>query len=148
MIRLPHSPLAWLILLAIVGCGGGETGPALYPVTGTVKKDGKPVGGVSVSLVATNEKLALALTGVTKDDGTFEIVTGQGKKGAPEGSFKVVLSKSAVTGGDPKDAYTNTKKDPHKSSGDEIPKELQSASTTTKTFDVKKSGPNTLNIEL
>jgi hypothetical protein len=142
-------PVAWLLLIGVLGCAKGDTGPALYPVTGTVKKDGKPLAGVSVSLVATNQKVGIALMGVTKDDGTFEIATGQGKKGAPEGTFKVVLSKGAgAVPADPKDAYAGARKDPRQSAGDEIPKEWQSASTTTKTFDVKKGADNTLNIEL
>lgn len=146
---------ASLLLLCLIGCGGGKPGPTLFPVSGTVKLGGKPMGGVTVSLVATDQSKALALSGATKDDGTFEILTGQGKRGAPEGNYKVLLLKAAGgagaagAAGDMKDAYSKAKKDPRASqAGVEIPKEYQSAETTTKTFDVKKTGANTLNIEL
>lgn len=146
---LPSITAYSLVVIAALGCGGGPAGPTLYPVTGTVKSGGKPLAGVSVALIHTDEKKAITLSGNTKSDGTFEILTGQGKKGAPEGNYKVILSPSR--GGSPDDMkakYTKTKQDPGKSQDAEIPKELQSLSTTTKTFEVKKTGSNTLSIDL
>src|SRR5262245_54972932 len=54
--------ILWPLVFVAVGCGGPE-GPALFPVKGTIKKDGKPLSGVTVALVNVDATKALALTG-------------------------------------------------------------------------------------
>ena len=42
-LRLSFSAFGFLLPLALVGCGSGDTGPELFPVKGTVSFDGSPV---------------------------------------------------------------------------------------------------------
>ena len=37
-----------MLSVSLVGCGGGDAGPKIVPVTGTVVHDGKPLAGVQV----------------------------------------------------------------------------------------------------
>jgi|GEM_PF-794562 len=81
------------------GCGKGkpEGIPDLHPVSVTVTKEGKPVDDVSVFLVATDAKSgSWSVTGSTNSSGVAAITTSQGDwkaKGAPEGKYKVYLTK-------------------------------------------------------
>jgi hypothetical protein len=84
--------VSWL-LLALVGCGG-DGGKALSPAQGTVKYNGQPVAGASVSFMFDNG--AEVAAGSTDASGKFTLTTG-GRSGAPIGNAKVVISK--MTGG-------------------------------------------------
>lgn len=126
--------------LSSLGCGGGDSGPTLYPVTGKLTKGGQPFAGVSITLTPTEGKGSVGLIATSKDDGTFEIITPQGGRGAPEGSYRVVLSKAAEMD------YSKPGAKPKTS--DEIPKKYQSAQSSDQVIDVKKGGPNTIEIAL
>ncbi|MFM8250666.1 MAG: hypothetical protein ACKOBW_03600 [Planctomycetota bacterium] len=84
--------VGWL-LVTLVGCGG-EGGKALSPAQGTVKYNGQPVSGASVSFLFDNG--AEVAAGSTDASGKFTLTTG-GRSGAPIGDAKVVISK--ITGG-------------------------------------------------
>ena len=88
------------LLVGIAGCGG-EGGKKLAPVQGTVKYNGNPVAGASISFLFDNG--AEVAAGSTDPSGKFTLTTG-GRSGAPIGSAKVVVSK--ITGG--ATAVTNT----------------------------------------
>ncbi|QDU49480.1 carboxypeptidase regulatory-like domain-containing protein [Gimesia panareensis] len=136
LLRISHF---FLISLAvgITGCGGGvDDAPDLYPVKGTIKKDGKAIQDVRVSLVPAED--GIPAVGVSGEDGSFELSNPKGGKGAQAGTYKVVLSvttseESYATGGDP-----NKAKLP-------FPKSYTSKTTTPKIFDVKE-GDNVLEI--
>lgn len=133
--------LLLLFLATIAGCGGGDTGPKLFPVSGKLTKGGTPLGGIMITLVPTDaNSKAPALGGVTKDDGSFEIRTNTGGAGAPLGMYKVVMV--APT---PEIDYATQKGPPKKS--DVIPQKYTSNMSTDKTFEVK-SGTNTLSLEI
>lgn len=79
-------------LWSAAGCG--ESGPLLYPVSGTVRFDGKPLPQVGVSFFADTSKgnnsghIAAASADA---EGRFTLST-VGESGAPPGWYKVVVS--------------------------------------------------------
>ncbi|WP_435021062.1 hypothetical protein TA3x_002166 [Tundrisphaera sp. TA3] len=93
------SALALLAALAAPGCGGGEPRVAVYPVSGTVTRDGKPLAGVSVQFHPTavpvdqlNDDPALADRVVEADDqGKFSLSTYDPGDGVPAGDYVVMI---------------------------------------------------------
>ncbi len=88
-------------------CSG--SGDSLNPVSGKVRFQGQPLAGALVTFHPKNaDDLNIPRpTGLTKEDGTFSLTTGQ-KDGAPAGDYVVTLicseipkkgSKGIVTGG-------------------------------------------------
>lgn len=64
---------ATLLLCFVVGCGAGDTS---CPVTGTVKVNGKPAGGVYIVLhpiAATADQPQGGSAGRSSDDGSFSL---------------------------------------------------------------------------
>ena len=82
----------------VVGCGGANVPkdfPKTMPYTITVVDGGKPIEGVIVRLSTTTSPNWTA-SGVTNASGVAELQTISGsysRKGAPEGSYKVVMVK-------------------------------------------------------
>ncbi|MFM8476562.1 MAG: hypothetical protein ACKOEO_12295 [Planctomycetaceae bacterium] len=95
------------LLLAMFGVAGCETAPTdvpkvpLHPVTGTIHLDGKPIAGARLALHAIQGAKAqdITPTGVTDDNGQFQISTYQPMDGAPEGSWSVTVSWPEVLSG-------------------------------------------------
>jgi hypothetical protein len=73
----------------------------LHPVTGTITLDGKPIAGARLALHAIQGAKAqdITPTGVTDDNGQFQISTYQPLDGAPEGSWSVTVSWPEVLSG-------------------------------------------------
>ncbi len=84
-----------LVWVSLIGCGGDTLD--LVPVSGTVLLDGKPLtkvgqGGVSFfANAAKGNKTQHIPTGVIDAEGKYELETG-GQKGAPPGSYKVLVN--------------------------------------------------------
>jgi hypothetical protein len=80
----------------LLGCSDDGLGK-LYPVSGTILVEGRPLAGVgqgSVSLrgdAARGNPTMHQPTGAINSDGRFELITG-GKKGAPAGWYKVMVT--------------------------------------------------------
>lgn len=89
-----------LLLLCVLGCSSpGIAPPKLYPVTGNLKVDGKPLKEIVVQLMpADTTSKAQPCSGVTDEEGNFKIAT-NGDRGATAGKFKVVLGGGAVKEG-------------------------------------------------
>lgn len=93
------------LALAMAGCGGGPKRPKLYPASGTVTLDGKPLADATVSFVPASGPPS---DGKTDASGKFTIMT-SGQPGAPFGANKVTVSKFTGTatmptpGGSPDD---------------------------------------------
>lgn len=91
--------------LAVAGCGAASNKPKLYPATGTVTLDGKPLADATVSFVPA---VGPPSDGKTDAAGKFTIMT-SGQPGAPFGPNKVTVSKFTGTatmptaGGSPDD---------------------------------------------
>ncbi len=96
----PRTGVSFLLVLGFcalpAGCGKGD-GLELYPVSGTVLLDGKPLtnvaqGGVSFyGDAAKGNKTMHIPTGMIDAQGKFELITG-GEKGALLGSYKVLVN--------------------------------------------------------
>ena len=84
------------LLTAVVGCGGGETGPTLVPATGTVYYKDQPLSGAIVTFQIEGAPLA---TGTTNASGEFSITTG-GRPGCPLGDAKVGIVKTSEEASD------------------------------------------------
>lgn len=128
-------------LLLLVGCGGGVESLDLYPVKGKVTKGGEPLGDISVTLLPKGESEAPGLLATTSADGTFEVVTGTGEKGAPVGTYAVILNDHAT-----QIDYSNPKAGPAKS--DRIPEKYTSERTTDAVLEVTADGENTIEIDV
>ncbi|MBI1347488.1 hypothetical protein GC163_14510 [bacterium] len=76
--NLLRSMLFLLCALPLVGCGGGETGPKLYDVKGTVKFKDEPVESGEVIIESANGSGAPAGGVIT--GGTFEVKAPSGPK--------------------------------------------------------------------
>lgn len=81
-------------LLLFVACVGCDTSPALYPVTGTVTHEDKPVEGANVQFVPTE---GIPSNAVTDAAGKFTLMTA-GKPGAAAGEYKVTVNKVSAGG--------------------------------------------------
>ena len=78
----------------IVGCGG-DSGPKLAGVTGTVTYGGKPIAGATVTMQTEGVKGQSSL-GFTDAAGKFKMTTG-GRVGVPVGKARVGITKLAAT---------------------------------------------------
>jgi len=90
-----------LSILLIAGCGGAERPagmPPLHPTTLTFTQGGVPLAGASVTLSpqdAANTQWSLG--GATDSKGVLNVQT-QGFNGAPEGTFKIAVTKTETEG--------------------------------------------------
>jgi hypothetical protein len=78
------------LILACIAC---ETRNKIYPVSGTVTYQGAPAAGATVFFQRQggdpmNEHLIM---GIVQQDGSFELVCGSLGKGAPPGTYDVLI---------------------------------------------------------
>lgn len=85
--------LAVCSLLATIcaGCGGS---PKLYPASGEVKYDGKPLADASILFIPQGGRPSI---GTTDASGKYTLTT-NGKPGVPAGTYSVTVSKSSSGG--------------------------------------------------
>jgi len=81
------------LLVTLLLCTGCDQGPTLYPATGTVTYEGKPVTNAAIVFGSQEAQVA---TGGTDASGKFTLVT-QGKPGIPKGTYQVTVYKAAGT---------------------------------------------------
>ena len=86
------------LLLLLVGCGPKKPDgfPPVFPCKVTVTKEGKPLADVSVILMPEQAGGAHASGGKTDSSGVAVVRTNQANylaAGAPEGQFKIILTK-------------------------------------------------------
>jgi len=74
------------LVFVFAGCDGG---PKVYPVTGLVTYEGKPVEGASVTFVS---NASVATFATTDASGKFSMAT-RGAPGLPAGEYQVGISK-------------------------------------------------------
>ena len=131
-------------LLALAGCSGGKDKwlngrPPVYKASGQVTYQDKPLEGALVLYHPTMGDTSAF--GRTDSDGKFELTTFDQHDGAPEGSYKVVVTKFEYE-------VKPTKYDsPEEKSVARIPKAVvpkkySKKETTDLTADVKSDGPN------
>ena len=82
----------WLALVPALGCLSCSGGPALNPVHGQVLLKGKGIKGavVTLHLQGADPVTAVRPYGLTGEDGTFTLTTGD-KEGAPAGEYIVTV---------------------------------------------------------
>ena len=78
-------------LMALVGCGG-EAGPELIPVTGTVTLNGQPLAGANVRFQPVTVDFVRVPRGVTSAEGIYELQYDAEQFGAEAGSYTVLIS--------------------------------------------------------
>ena len=91
--------LGFVTLLIFTGCPfGGEKLPEglsnVVPVTIQLTQDGAPLAGATVLLIDTTGSREWSPGGLTDDKGTIDLYTNGRYKGAPEGKYKVVVTKT------------------------------------------------------
>ncbi len=90
--------LSFCASLFVLGCGtSAKPKPKVYPVTGKVTQGGKPLGDCTIgfALVTAPAGAPPGYSGVVAADGTYKLVDpSDGKEGAAEGKYKVVLNPS------------------------------------------------------
>ena len=88
-----------LIAITIIGCSGAPRPdglPKLYPCTITIKQDGKPLEDATVQLYDPTVTNRWTVSGVTNASGVAVMRTHGQFPGAPQGRFKVILSKTVT----------------------------------------------------
>ena len=72
----------------------------VYPVTGVVQLDGKPIGGALLSFIPQDREVpdTVRPTATSNWDGTFEVGTYSTGDGAPAGAYKVVVLRFPAVG--------------------------------------------------
>jgi hypothetical protein len=144
---------ACLLIVCVAGCSSsGPPAPKLYPVTGSLMVDGKPIPDTTVMLTPVDlSSKAQPAIGRTDSEGKFKIST-NGNRGATSGQFKVVLvpdGEVAIP-----DPTTSANEDPNTKSKNsyiasmeaktkpkpvlKFPKEWTAAKTSPKTIEVKE----------
>lgn len=83
--------IAVVVLLVAASIGCGPSAPKLYPATGSVTFEGKPVDGASVVFIPQEGRPSMALT---DSSGKFTLTT-SGQPGAPVGTYTVTISKQS-----------------------------------------------------
>lgn len=83
-----------LVLVCGFACVAGcsDSGPKLYPATGSVKVDGSPAKGVILVFYPTDTNNKFRPSSVTDDQGQFQLMTIKPNDGAPVGSYQIAAS--------------------------------------------------------
>jgi hypothetical protein len=79
-----------MLVCALTGCGRSDR-PATYPVHGSVKYQGKPVPGASITFMAYGAPRAAV--GKTDEAGNFQLTTFEPNDGAVPGMHEVTVKK-------------------------------------------------------
>lgn len=133
-----------LISFSCVGCG--EDGPKLYPVTGTIKANGKSLEGVTVSFLPVDSAQP-GSGGVVQKDGSFTLTSADGRPGAVAGKHKVVLAAPPPAVAQAENTYKTKQKQGPQEVELPFPKEYTTAAKTPKEVDVV-AGSNTVEISI
>jgi hypothetical protein len=88
-------PAAMLCLCCAAGCDSSGVGTT-FPVAGQVTLDGRPLAAKSATVLfkpdaARGNKSTFEPVGRVDEDGNYELLT-QGKRGAPPGWYKVIVT--------------------------------------------------------
>jgi hypothetical protein len=92
--------IAPLIVALLIGCDSSGS-IDVVPAAGVVTLDGKPIGGVAISLVPQEGIKGRGGYGTTGEDGSFSLQADVNVMGVPAGYYKVLLQKYAMPDGSP-----------------------------------------------
>ncbi|MCF0233848.1 MAG: carboxypeptidase regulatory-like domain-containing protein [Thermoguttaceae bacterium] len=99
MRRILLSLVVALAIGTILGCGGVKKPddlPELYPVKIKIIQDGAPLEGATVILNDVTMQSRFTCGGVTDAKGTVAVKTDGKYPGAPQGNYKVTVSKAFI----------------------------------------------------
>lgn len=99
-----------LVVLCLIGCGGQKRPsdlPKLFPTSITITQEGVPLENALVTMFSSDEGFKWSVAAITDASGKAAIMTHGLHAGAPEGDFKVVVTKTESS-----NAGANTKVDP------------------------------------
>jgi len=89
-----------IVAMFLVGCEGDSVGEVV-PASGVVTFDGKPIAGVSITLVPQEGVKGRGGYGTTGEDGSFELQSAPEVNGVPAGYYRVLFQKFAMPDGSP-----------------------------------------------
>lgn len=91
MLTVGRIEYRWLLLLGLCVCAGcgGESGPELFAVTGTVTLNGKPLPNAELTFQPEDGAPSSAKTDA---DGQYELMYSRGQSGALGGSHTVSIT--------------------------------------------------------
>ncbi|MFH1920920.1 MAG: carboxypeptidase-like regulatory domain-containing protein [Planctomycetota bacterium] len=99
--RTPLTLLMLLVCVVFSGCSEGGPPPLeVYPVTGTVRLDGEPIGGVSIAFVPDGGAGGGGFA-VSDDAGKFSLKSNDQRDGVPAGKYRVLFTKMTMPDGSP-----------------------------------------------
>ena len=126
------------VLLA--GCGGGQ--PAVAPVSGVVRLNGKPLASGQVTFWPNSGRSA---AGFITADGSFRLTTFRDGDGAPVGENRVTITEATAAASGPPDVDRDQ---PNRAAErSPIPAKYASPESSGLTFEVKR-GQNTAEFDL
>lgn len=137
------------VCLLLAGCGAAEdqwtaNRKTTYPVQGVVMQEGVPVGGATVMFRSEEEQVAAS--GVTDDEGRFQLTTYDSNDGAVAGTHAVIVQKY-----DPKTMPENVDFDEVDVAPEPemlTPKKYADFTTSDLTAEVTADGENEITLEL
>lgn len=86
--------------ILLSGCEKDSVGDVV-PAAGVVTLDGKPISGVSITLVPQEGVMGRGGYGSTGEDGSFSLQSDTEVPGVPAGNYKMLLQKYAMPDGSP-----------------------------------------------
>ncbi|HWL06782.1 MAG TPA: hypothetical protein VNQ76_00045 [Planctomicrobium sp.] len=90
------------VILISFGCHTKTNMTELIPVTGAVMKSGKPVGNLNITFYP--ESIGAPSYATTDEEGKFELIYNDGRKGAVSGPHRVTINTSAPPSPSPEDS--------------------------------------------
>jgi hypothetical protein len=142
------SASAVICVAVFSGCGSSTpaTGP-LFPVSGTVLLDGKPLCGAAVSFLPRDNTKGTGAFGATDENGRYELIKSTKAAGLEPGSYAVVFSKFALPDGAP---IPEGKSATDVGARETLPRHLTTPREGPALYAaiIKESGPNTFDFEL
>ena len=145
-----------LLTMGLLGCSGATSPvdrPDTHPVSGTVKLDGAPLAGASVTFKPTQREGRGAFA-KTDDQGVYKLRTFDTADGAMLGRYGVTIQKREVIPGDPSyndsDSENYGKEPPPEAAGktiEHVAAKYANTRTSGLSADVKE-GENTFSFDL
>jgi len=89
-----------MALAPMLGCDNGAL-IDVVPASGTVMMDGKPLPGVSLTLVPQEGVKGRGGYAITAEDGSFQFQTSPEQTGVPAGNYRVLFQKFTMPDGSP-----------------------------------------------
>lgn len=129
------------VVCSLAGCGAAKhPWETVFPATGVVSIDGKPLGGAVITLIPEDSKFpdTVRPRATSKDDGTFAISTYKTNDGAPAGSYKALVLHYPVVG---------SKETPNAGPND-LPRKYSKAETTDLKLQINSPKSDTLELKL